>query len=601
MGFLLLVVMPLWGDVAVDVGAFDIGGTTRRVHAQGLFGGGASSADQKALHDALRSALGQAGHALMERPVRAEGDLGTEQQQALELELLFGLDAEAERRAEALLRFHLGRPSLLTRHHERYCRLLLAAARAFQRAAKPQRMEQQLVGLAGCEEEPLLTQPWLDDALRDAWVGVRREGTATLTVRGAFAGAQAWLDGVPLGVLPVQILKVPAGVHDLQIQDGAQGRSLRVDLAADARKTVELRPGFQGAKGLDDLVVSAADAQALGRALMPSGGTHGVAVFGAGRKGFVGLVYNQAGRVAVVEAPAVAQLVPMLVSALDRLEMPPQAGVRLRGLSRASGLPQRDFMVLRGQTQRGVFEPVPEALETSMVGYAAQKLGSSSDALRARLKARRRLRQSRARQGQWLGSLAMNLAQGPNFAMGAATALWRLQPWSSSPSFWWVLGAELEGGGASADPAGTGWDPLLYPVDPITGSEAGLHERVRFDGSGVAAARGLLGLAWGDLRKARQVMVVAHGGWRRVRGQLVHEQFVEGVPDSAVELRRSDAFDWDGWSGGARLLLWQRVGAWHLGLQGDYSVSGFAPVELDLWVPGTSATGTMGLLVGRRF
>ena len=117
-------------------------------------------------------------------------------------------------------------------------------------------------------------------------------------------------------------------------------------------------------------------------------------------------------------------------------------------------------------------------------------------------------------------------------------------------------GLRLHVGGAGAQPKGDDWDPMTYPVDPITASEPSLNERVRIEGTGLFGVDALLGLAF-RVSEAGQLVALAEGGWRQIRADLVHEQYVEGQVDSARVLRRTGDFAW----GGAAI---RRSPAWRL-------------------------------------
>jgi len=203
--------------------------------------------------------------------------------------------------------------------------------------------------------------------------------------------------------------------------------------------------------------------------------------------------------------------------------------------------------------------------------------------------------------GQWLTLLGLDLSDKPALSVGGSLLALRVQPVPTLNKVWWVAGVELQVGGPAAEPAGTGWDPLDFPVDPITASEPLLFERVRLAGHGLFGARAVGGLAYGGSKSAGQLMLLAHAGWRRIDADLLHEQFVEGKPDSTKVLRRTGSFSWSGQQWGGSALYLHRVKTWTLGLGAGWSHTEFPAVELDLIIPGVSESAQLGFLFGRRF
>jgi hypothetical protein len=589
-----LLTLIAFSGFELDIGELEITGPNKKVFYVGTFGAPTEARQAELVKRELTLALKARGSTL--EPAKGQqmlaGDLA--QQHALELELELGLEAQSLARAKGLVAYHQGKPSTLWKDHESVCRLYFATAHAFHRGAKPRRRDAALLRLSACQEEPLKVLPYAEESLLAIWRKLRVSGASILTLRGANPGNQVYLDGVFLGALPVQVSDVPAGQHQLLVVDGSGGMFRSFQLKEGQRALIDLPAGRAEAA---DLLLTPSEHETLVAELRRSGQIEGVIVFKKPRRGFLGLVYSARGA-GLVEAQDAKALAAALAAAK---QYPlPSTGLRLKGLSLGVGLAQKDFNDLRAKGRRLDWR-VSKELTQGMVEYAAKILGKSPGVLRAKIKAGKQRGAWGGQPGFWLSLLALRADIKPEMAPVAGLGLLRLQPISALQNVWLTLGAELSFGGFAAQLKGTGWDPLIYPVDPITASEEGLNERIRLLGSGALAARGLLGLAWHKPSNPWSLGLLGQFGWRRINADLRHEQFVQGVESSTELLRSTGDFTWDGALVGARFLGLYSFGPWSLGGELYFEQTEFKSVELDLLIPAQSQVGGMSLLLGRRF
>ena len=115
-----------------------------------------------------------------------------------------------------------------------------------------------------------------------------------------------------------------------------------------------------------------------------------------------------------------------------------------------------------------------------MVNYAAQATGRSASELRAKVELSQKRGSWRAQRGHWLVLGDLELSSSSALGVGAGVSALRLQPATTS-SLWYALGVRLHAGGAGASPSGDAWDPMRYPMDPITATEP-TWERIRLEG-----------------------------------------------------------------------------------------------------------------------
>ena len=584
----------LLGDF--ELGEFEMTGSSTDLSYLGWHGEPASADQSKALTTQLSQAVRRHGWRLrsVERARPAVDDLA--QQQALELEVLLGLSARAAARAQGILQLHLGRPSRLLRSHQRSCRLFYSAAAAFAQNTQQSATKLMLGGLAGCAETGLVDQGWSNDELRSDWRKQRLEGEASLTITASIPGAHAYLDGLFLGGLPVSVTGIPAGRHQLQLVSGDAGRAMEVDLKPGQQHEVQLVEAQHGLAGLSDAVVHPADLDALAKNL-PRGVRRGLIVVGR-RTGITALVFSKR-KAMVVEAAAADELAAQVHRALKSLKPLPAKGISLLGVRPAVGIRSSQFDRLRAQASTEDLPPPDQRLVEGMVAYASKATGRSPDELRQKISASQGNRQWRMQRPFWLAFADVELSPASDTYAGGGLAGLRLSP-SPLNGVWWVIGSRLHAGGAGAQPTGDDWDPMRYPVDPITAVEPTLNERIRMDAQGMYGLEGLLGLGF-RVTQGAQLVVLAEGGWRQIRADLVHEQYVEGEADSAQVLRRTGDFNWAGARFGARLLGWYPLKGWTVGASIAWSQTRFPNVELDLIIPAGEQGLRAGLVFGRRF
>jgi hypothetical protein len=591
-----LLALITFSSFELDIGELEIQGPSATVLYQGVYGAPMKARQAEIVRGELVLALKARGLTLQlaKRQHMLADDLA--QQHALELELELGLETQSLARAKGLLAYHQGKPSALWKDHERVCRLYFGAAHAFHRSAKPRQRDAALLRMSACQEGPLKVLPYSQEALLTVWRKLRVSGASTLTLRGANAANRVYLDGVLLGSLPLQVSDIAAGEHQLLVVDGSGGTLRSFQLKAGQSSLLELpssRPEFA------DLLLTTSEHSVLVAELRRSGQIEGIIVFNKARNGLLGLVYSARGA-ALVEARDAKSLATLLAAAAAKQAPLPAIGLRLKGLSLGAGVAQKGFNDLRARGARVDWQ-VSGRLTQNMVDYAAKVLGKSPQALRAKLQAGRQRGAWGSESGFWLSLLALRADLSPEIAPVAGLSLLRLQPVSALQNIWLTLGAELSFGGFAAQPAGSGWDPLLHPVDPITASEEGLSERIRLRGSGALAARGLLGLAWHKPSSPWSLGLLGQFGWRQINADLLHEQLVQGLESSAQLLRSTGEFTWDGGLVGARLLGLYRLGPWSVGGEFYFEQSEFKAVELDLLIPARSQVGGLSLLLGRRF
>jgi len=581
-----------------ELGEFQMTGSSTDIAYIGLHGAPASADESKALTQALSTAVRKAGWRL--RPVtRSQAAVDdVTQQQTLELELVLGLTDQAARRAEGILRLHLGRPSSLLRSHQRSCRLLYAAAAAFDQNAALKTRDLMLGGLAGCAEKDLISLAWSSARLVKAWRAVQRQGQAELTMTAGVPGAQVYVDGLLLGALPVTLRAIPAGRHQIQLLSGGAGHAFEIELKAGDQKTVQIVEPQAGLAGLADGVVAPGDVLALQKNL-PRGVRRGLVVLRNRRGTYTALVLSKRG-VATLQVESSEALGAAMKRLLKRPKPAPKDGLRLPGISRSEGIPERDFEPLRNAAAADEL-PAPSAkLVEAMVEYAAKVTGKSPDALRAVVEASQSGGAWRAQTGLGFVFGDLEWSQSRQVALGGGvTGVW-LGPIAPVRHLWYAVGARLHAGGVGAEPDGEGWDPMAYPVDPITAAEPSLEERIRIDGRGMFGAEALLGAGY-SLGQRGHVLLLGEAGWRQTASDLIHEQYVQGDPSSTKELRSTGDFNWAGLRLGARLIYVHQFKGWQLGGSMAWAQTRFPSAELDLIIPASSQSLRAGLILGRRF
>jgi hypothetical protein len=592
----LFLVLPIEAQTQVDLGEFEIGAPARSIRWYGVLGAPLSAAKALRIQSHLAAAAAALGQRFaLENPLQPAGDDGLEQQQTLELELALGLYEEAEARVIALLNNLSNMPAIL-HDHERYCRLRFAAAQVFEERARKSEARDQRSLLSACSADRLAQLSW---AAPKAIQALRNgpKGSATLTLRGGWPGTRATIDGVALGALPLQLTDLPAGHHHLAFVTGAHRVDYGWEIAIGARVTHEVALQPKALAALADLRLSAAVMQALATALKSAGASHGLVAWKRNRGGFTGLCFDRQGKMAVLEVADPNQVAAALIDGLSRLQPLPPGGLRLPHLYLASGLPQRRFAEPAAVPSR--LDRVPEALRQAMVDYAARRLGKNPATLRARLTAQNSSSSWRGEHGRWWSGAELGVSTAPQPAPAITLSSLRMQPLSSA-GIWGLFGAQLSLGGAGAQPAGEGWNPMTYPLHPISAAEAELGERIVLQGDGIGGAAALAGLAY-DRGGIWSLLALGHIGWRRLSAELVHQQFVLGVPDSGVELRRTKAFTWDGLTFGGRVLLLRRFGPWQTGVVSGFEASQFRAAQLDLVIPAQTLTPHFALVLGRAF
>ena len=150
---------------------------------------------------------------------------------------------------------------------------------------------------------------------------------------------------------------------------------------------------------------------------------------------------------------------------------------------------------------------------------------------------------------------------------------------------------------AQGFPSGDDWDPMRYPMDPITATEPTLEERIRLEGAG----RFGVGVA----RRCRLSVRAIFGfwrwrrGWRQVQADLVHEQYVVGEDGSTREAapnRRSHGEGVVSALGCSACMVWvlgrsaaHSPGRWHsfqpLARPGDPRLEPERAARSGLWSP----------------
>ena len=579
-----------------QMGQYEMAGTAKDISYLGWHGAPTSTEQSTALTKLLSQAARAEGHRLrsVARTQPAVDDLV--QQQALELEVLLGLAGRAAERAQGILQLHLGRPSQLLRSHQRSCRLFYAAAAAFELNSQKRAVDLMLGGLAGCRDDGLTNLGWSSDALAARLDEMRQEGEATLTIKASVPGAQAYLDGLFLGALPVKVTGIPAGRHQLQLVSGAAGLAMEVELKPDQVARLELTEPQHGLAGLSDGRLSAAELKALAKNL-PRGVGRGLIVLGS-RSGLSALIFS-ASQALVVQGRSEQALAAAVQSGLKSLQPLPPGGLVLKGVAVSEGVPERSFERMRQAASRDELPAPTDELVRGMVNYAAQATGRSASELRAKVELSQKRGAWRAQRGHWLVLGDLELSSSSALGVGAGVSALRLQPATTS-SLWYALGVRLHAGGAGASPSGDDWDPMRYPMDPITATEPTLEERIRLEGAGRFGVDALAGVGF-QLGSDLRLLALAEGGWRQVQADLVHEQYVVGEDGSTKELRRTGAFPWGGRRFGAQMLGVYGLGAWQVGGSLAWSMSEFPAVELDLVIPASSQSVRLGLVVGRRF
>jgi hypothetical protein len=581
-----------------ELGEFQMTGSSTDVAYLGLHGAPASADESKALTQTLSASVRKAGWRL--RPVTRSQPAVDDvtQQQALELELVLGLTDQAARRAEGILRLHLGRPSTLLRSHQRSCRLLYAAAAAFDQNAALKTRDLMLGGLAGCAEKDLIGLAWSSARLVKAWRAVQRQGEADITMTAGVPGAQVYVDGLLLGALPVTLRAVPAGRHQIQLLSGGAGHAFEIELKAGDQNTVQIVEPQPGLAGLADGLVEPADVVALHKNL-PRGVRRGLIVLRNRRGAYTALVLGKRG-VATLQAESSEALGAGMKRLLKRLKPVPKDGLRLPGVSPSEGVPERAFEPLRAAAANDEL-PAPSAqLVEGMVEYGTKVTGKSPDALRALIQASQSGGAWRAQTGLGMVLGDLEWSESSQGALGGGvTGLW-LGPIAPVRHLWYAVGARLHAGGAGAEPDGEGWDPMTYPVDPITAAEPSLEERIRVEGHGMVGAEAILGAGF-SLGPHGHVLLLGEAGWRQTTSDLIHEQYVQGDASSTQQLRSTGEFNWAGLRLGGRLMYVHQIKSWQVGGSMAWSQTNFPPAELDLIIPASSQSLRAGLLFGRRF
>jgi hypothetical protein len=235
-----------------------------------------------------------------------------------------------------------------------------------------------------------------------------------------------------------------------------------------------------------------------------------------------------------------------------------------------------------------------------MVEYGTKITGKSPDALRALIQASQSGGVWRAQTGLGIVLGDLEWSQSSQGALGGGvTGLW-LGPIAPVRHLWYAVGARLHAGGVGAEPDGDGWDPMTYPVDPITAAEPSLEERIRVEGYGMVGAEAILGAGY-SLGQHGHVLLLGEAGWRQTTSDLIHEQYVQGDASSTQQLRSTGEFNWAGLRLGGRLMYVHQIKSWQVGGSMAWSQTSFPSVELDLIIPASSQSLRAGLLFGRRF
>ena len=238
-----------------------------------------------------------------------------------------------------------------------------------------------LGGLAGCRDDGLTHLGWSSDSLAARLKGMRQEGEATLTIKASVPGAQAYLDGLFLGALPVKVTGIPAGRHQLQLVSGAAGLAMEVELKPDQVARLELTEPQHGLPGLSDGRLSAAELKALAKTYR--GVARGLIVLGS-RSGLSALIFS-ASQALVVQGRSEQALAAAVQTGLKSLQPLPPGGLVLKGVAVSEGVPERGFERMRQAASRDELPAPTDELVRGMVNYAAQATGRSASELRAKV------------------------------------------------------------------------------------------------------------------------------------------------------------------------------------------------------------------------
>ena len=287
-----------------------------------------------------------------------------------------------------------------------------------------------LGGLAGCRDDGLTTSAGraaLAAPLKRCGKRVRRPDD-----QGERSGAQAYLDGLFLGALPVKVTGIPAGRHQLQLVSGAAGLAMEVEFKPDQVARLELTSHSM------DSPVSRWTTQRQGARSaaknLPRRVGRGLIVLGS-RSGLSALIFS-ASQALVVQGRSEQALAAAVQTGLKSLQPLPPGGLVLKGVAVSEGVPERSFERMRQAASRDELPAPTDELVRGMVNYAAQATGRSASELRAKVE----LSQNAARGGSawhWLvlGDLELSSAAALG---GAGVSALRLQPATTS-SLWYAL------------------------------------------------------------------------------------------------------------------------------------------------------------------